>query len=132
MKKVLSIVAIAMLFIATSCSKEAKLNRKLDGEWNVTSISGEALITSEGSLVFKFEKDKNGNGKVTMTQAEIYQGATMSYSYSGTYILTKDDVITMTLVDGTTSDVYPVIVSSYDKTNMTFTLDSEVFVLKKK
>jgi hypothetical protein len=132
MKKVLSIVAIAMLLIATSCSKEAKLNRKLDGEWNVVSLDGESMVASEGTLTFKFEKDKKGNGIVTLTESDIYQGTTTSDTYSGTYTLTKDDIITMTLVEGTTSDVYSVIVSSYDKSNMTFILDGDVFVLKKK
>ncbi len=135
MKKVLSIVAIAMLFIATSCSKEAKLNRKLDGEWNVTTVDGVALDAS-ATLTFKFEKDKKGNGKVTTTSTDTdidYQGQTEYFSQTGTYTLTKDEVITMTFVDSESSGVTAAVtVTDYDKSNMTFTVDGYTYVLKKK
>jgi uncharacterized protein (TIGR03066 family) len=128
MKKVLSILAIAMLFIATSCSKEAKLNRKIDGEWNLVSVDGVAPEAGS-SMTIKFEKDKKGTGAVTMTES----GGGMSFAIPGTYTLTDDKTITMVLTffGESTTEIYSV--SSYSKKELTMTDESKnVYKLTKK
>jgi uncharacterized protein (TIGR03066 family) len=128
MKKVLSIVAIAMLFIATSCSKEAKLNRKLDGEWNVTTVDGVAPEAGT-SMSIKFEKDEKGTGKVTMTET----GGGMSFSLPGTYTLTDDKSISMVLTFMGDAETSVFTVSDYSKSELTMAdEDGSVFKLEKK
>jgi len=133
MKKLISILTIATLILLTSCSKSAKLNRKLDGEWIVTSENGVASSTNL-SISFVFEKDKKDNGKVTMNQTingNIFIPM-VSIISKGTYTLTKDEVITsvLTIQGETETEVY--IVNNYDKTDMTLTGNGgSVYTLKK-
>ena len=76
MKKLLSALVISAT-VLFSCSKEAKLSRKIDGEWNVTTIDSEPLVSE--SIVFKFEKDKNfplphvGFSKVFHSNSKIWK-----------------------------------------------------------
>lgn len=121
MKKLLFIAIISVVALA-SCSKERKLNRKLDGTWMVTSYDGQAMGSGE-SITITFDKDEKDNGKYTMTS--VYSGFT--YTESGTYQLTKDDMITLT--SGNDSDI--MTVTDYSKTDMTVTSDGDIMILKK-
>jgi hypothetical protein len=117
MKKLLFLF-VSVAIIAASCSKEAKLNKRLDGVWDVVSMDGEAL-TGDNAATLSFSKEDKGSGKVSFTQ----EGDTME----GTYTLEKDDKITM-VFDGETS-VWTV--DDYSKTDMTITADGSTLVLKK-
>ena len=57
MKKMLfALVGSALLL--TACSKENKLNKVLDGEWNVTEYDGQAVAA--GVQTLKFTPDLSG------------------------------------------------------------------------
>ena len=116
---------VAILF--ASCSKSNKLNKRLDGEWNVVSIDGTALGSGE-SMVVKFTKDKKGKGTYTMT----FVFAGMTETATGAYVLEDDTKITFTETGATTGDVS--LVKDYSKTDMTITeVDgTDPMVLKKK
>jgi len=125
-----------VLFVATtvlaSCSKESKLNRKIDGTWDVVTISGVAPSAfGVTTFTIAFSKDKKGTGTYTTTMV----GATGTDTGTGTYELTDDTKITMTNTpdagEVATADVSTV--TDYSKTDMTLTdSDNAVIVLKKK
>jgi hypothetical protein len=132
MKKVLSlIVAITMLF--ASCSKERKLNKKLDGKWEVETIATDGVAISPslfgGSIVFEFSKDKRDTGDVTIR----FTDGTDTQTRSGSYKLTKDEKVTITL-DNESEEF---IVQDYSKDEMTMDQTDEsgekiTYNLKKK
>lgn len=114
MKKVI-LAVFAVVVMVASCSKENKLNRRLDGEWNVTSYGGTAM-PSGYTAVLKFEKDKKGKGKFTFTQT----GPTGAVTSNGTYDLEKDDKIyTLDATAGSTQDT--MLVAEYSKTKLVLT-----------
>jgi hypothetical protein len=131
MKKLMMVLFVATTVLA-SCSKESKLNRKIDGTWDVVTISGVApSAIGITSLTIAFSKDKKGKGTYTTTMV----GATGSDTGTGTYELTDDTKITMTNTPAAgevaTADVSTV--TDYSKTDMTLTdTDNTVIVLKKK
>jgi ABC-type sulfate transport system substrate-binding protein len=121
MKKVLFIAIISVVALA-SCSKERKLNKKLDGTWNAVSYDGQAMAAGQ-TITIAFDKDKKDNGTYTMTST--YGG--FSSVETGTYQLTKDDLITLT----SAGDVDIMTVTDYSKTDLTITDGGDVIILKK-
>jgi len=117
--------AVAIMF--ASCSKSNKLNKRLDGEWNVVTIDGTALGSGE-SVVIKFTKDKKGKGAYVTT----FTFSGVSDTETGTYVLEDDTKITMTETGETTGDVS--LIKDYSKTDLTLTDTdgSDAIVLKKK
>jgi len=53
------------LLVITSCNKEQRTNRKLDGSWNATIFQGDTPNSNE-SYTFTFNKDKDGEGTGTI------------------------------------------------------------------
>jgi hypothetical protein len=112
MKKILSVLVVVAIVVA-SCSKEKKLNKKLDGEWTVVTFDGVAP-TSGTSIMIKFEKDKK-EGKYTLTQTDPSGTDTQT----GTYVLIEDEKIVMTETGTTDKDTS--VVKDYSKTDLTLT-----------
>jgi len=94
-------------------SKEAKLNRKIDGEWNVTTVDGNPVSASTGyeSIVFQFEKDKKGKGNVTLTASSASTAQLPSFVYTGTYTLNEDTKINTILTMSSQTDTVGFVVS---------------------
>jgi hypothetical protein len=67
MKKGLLMLLIAVLAVASSCSKDAKINKRLDGEWKVVTIGG--VAPAEGEYTFHFTKEykSTGYGKIYLS-----------------------------------------------------------------
>lgn len=128
MKKIL-FALFAVTVIVTSCSKEAKLNKRLDGKWNVVTYDGTAL-PSGASMSITFDKDKKGKGTYSMTQTFP---PSPSYTDAGTYDLVDDATIYfLSSTAGSTQDTLNV--ASYSKTDLTLTTTSspaESIVFKK-
>jgi hypothetical protein len=112
MKKViLAVFAVAIL--VASCGKEHKLNKRLDGEWNVTTVGGQALPSGYTS-VMKFEKDKKGTGKFTWTSTD----PSGTETETGTYDLDKDEKIYSTFTYAGITFMDTLLVVSYDKKSL--------------
>lgn len=80
MKKSLFILLAVVATLIASCSKEAKINRRIDGEWKVVSIGGASLAADE-SYVFKFNKDKSENGDGTVTATDNFGTDVIAFTY---------------------------------------------------
>jgi hypothetical protein len=95
MKKLLFVAVAAIALTFASCSKEAKLNRTIDGVWNVTKIDGVAIPT-DFTLTVEFSKEKKGKGtyKTTSTFGSV------SSTDEGTYELEGDTRIILADKDG--------------------------------
>jgi formate/nitrite transporter FocA (FNT family) len=112
MKKSFVFMLLAVVFVLASCSKESKLNRKLDGTWNLSKINGAAL-SSGFSQKITFTKDKKaGTYSVSGTVLGV------PFSDAGTYTLEADTKLTMTSnAAGATASTVTIV--SYSKTDMT-------------
>src|SRR4051812_22236099 len=130
MKKLLFTI-LAITFIIASCSKESKLNRKLDGSWDATTINGSAM-PSGSSMSMTFAKDKKGKG--TYTSTSTFPAPVGTSTDAGTYTLVDDVTIYSTSsAAGSTQDT--ATVTSYSKTDLTLSFGKNpatVVVYKKK
>jgi hypothetical protein len=130
MKKIL-FLAVAILALV-SCSKESRLNKKIDGTWDIVSVNGQLPSSIGLTMTIEFTKDKKGKGAFT---SKITEGS-FSESSTGTYVLTDDTKITMTETptSGQVSTPEDMTINSYSKTDLTMTSveDNTVIILKKK
>ncbi len=78
-----------VLIILTSCSKEQRTNRKLDGEWNATVFMG-YTPNSDESYTFTFNKDKDGEGTGTVKEVDGFYTDVYGMQY-----FIKNDRLTM-------------------------------------
>lgn len=127
MKKIIFILVAVASLTLSSCSKEASINRKLDGSWKAVTVDNQAVQSGE-SLEITFSKDGKDNGTGTST----YSFGSTSYATSFTYTLAEDKLTSVTTVGNTTStDV--VTVNTYTKDKIQWTNSSgEITVLEPK
>ena len=118
--------AVAIVF--ASCSKESKLNKKLDGTWDAVTVGGTAM-PSGSSMSVTFSKDKKGKGTYTFTAT--FPAPVGTITDAGTYTLVDDVTIYSTSsTAGSTQDT--ATVTSYSKTDLTLTSGGQATVYKKK
>ena len=118
MKKLMFLfVAVAALSLA-SCSKDAKINKRLDGEWKVVSYDGEAPESGE-SETFSFKKTEKLTGTGTYSYSSTSGGSSASISFPFTYAI-GDEKITLTINFGSDSDTEIMDVITYEKDKMEF------------
>jgi len=123
-------ILIFIVVILTSCRPEVVLNKKLNGEWALRSINGNAL--AEGySEVIRFEGDK-AEGDITIT--EITNG--LAAVKKGTYALVKSSNITVAIPNNSSEypydiTVYDVVKSTKNDLELLRVSDSFVFIFSK-
>ncbi|MCE3295707.1 MAG: hypothetical protein K0R65_1421 [Crocinitomicaceae bacterium] len=123
----LAVTAMAM----TSCSKDAKINKRLDGEWKVTSYDGEAPESGE-TEIYSFKKTEKLSGTGTYSYASTSGGSSVSISFPFTYVI-GDEKITVTVDYGSGSDSEIFEVVTYEKDKMEFKeSDGTITVLEPK
>lgn len=109
MKKFLFLSVAILAFVLGSCSKSSKLNRKLDGKWEIVSQGGVA-VPAEDKMTLEFSKEKGGKGTVAF--------GSDGFSIAGTYTLDKDEKITITLTFFGESEVTVFTVDDYSKSKL--------------
>jgi hypothetical protein len=126
MKKVICATFLLVAVLISSCSKEDRINRKLDGEWKVTSISGESFNPGE-AIYITFEKDgKEGKGSIQ------YVEETKNETNSFTYTL-SDDQLTIIVSDGTDVDTEVLTINTYESKKIEMTdSDNDKLILEPK
>lgn len=123
MKKGLFIMLAFVAVIMVSCSKDAKINRRIDGEWRVMSIGGYPLENDE-TIVFTFDKERKTTGDGTLSWTNEFGTEVSAFTYS-----VSDQKITMTL-DGTTEVL---TVTKYERDDLQFSdSDNDLWVLEPK
>ena len=123
MKKGLLVLLVAVLAVVSSCSKDAKINRRLDGEWNVVSIGGVVPEATE-SYTIKFIKEDKLTGDGTFTYTFLSESFVDAFTYS-----VLDQKITL-IIDGT-AEMFSV--TKYDKDRMEMIdTDGDLWVLDPK
>lgn len=109
MKKFLFLSVAILAFVMASCSKEARLNRKLDGKWEVTTEAGVAVEDAD-KYTITFTKDKKGKGTL------VFASTVDALAIAGTYELDKNEKITITFTGSTTPEV--LTVKEYSKSKL--------------
>ncbi len=111
MKKFLILPLFALLFLA-SCSKSAKLNKTMDGEWTLKTVNGSA-VGSNFTQVITFTKDGKDNGSFsTVTTVSPLPAQTTT----GTYTLIEDTKIITKDASSSAGDTSEIV--SYSKTTL--------------
>ncbi|MCE3296082.1 MAG: hypothetical protein K0R65_1796 [Crocinitomicaceae bacterium] len=114
----LALVAVVMV----SCSKDAKINRRIDGDWRVISIGGFSVDPDIIIMSFDKEKRKTGDGSLSWTNEFGTEVSAFSYSV-------QDQKITLTL-DGETEVLN---VTKYEKDDLEFSdSDNDLWILERK
>ncbi|MFN5444315.1 MAG: META domain-containing protein [Crocinitomicaceae bacterium] len=127
MKKLIYAAFILLAVAFTSCSKEARINRKLDGEWKVTSIAGQPIPTDQ-TLYFTFEKDgKKGKGSYSTLSTEGSYNVNFDYTLSG-------DKLTLTPTSGEITQTEILTITKYESKRIEFIAGtlSQTYVLEPK
>ena len=102
-----SILLISIILIIVSCRTENTLNFKLDGEWTLQTINGQAL-TDGFSNKMNFDK-KGSHGDISITTVNAGQTEVLA----GTYSLIKTYTITVAIPNNSSTD-YPYDTDVYD------------------
>ncbi len=110
MKKLLFALLAVTVLVSSSCSKEKKINRRIDGSWKEVSYNGVAVPADEQSTI-TFSKDKKG-GTGTMSYSII--------SIPFTYTLVEDKMTIVSTIDGI-SDTEIVTINTYEKDKLEWT-----------
>ena len=121
------VLALAATFVTTSCSKENKIIKQVEGTWDVTSIQNDGVeilgveifgssITKTDLIFEDYDKStEQGNFEQATTISVI--GVEETTSVNGTYSI-KDEGETLTLTAGGNSQDYTLVV---DKTTIVLT-----------
>ena len=117
MKKVVYATLLMVAVLISSCSKESRINRKLDGEWKTVSIAGQSLEAGENQYL-TFEKDgKKGKGSIQYVYDTISQTSPFTYTLDG-------DKLTIVLTYGAQVETEVLTVNTYESKKIEMT-DSE-------
>lgn len=124
MKKILfPVVAFVVLLSAASCSKEGKLNKKLDGTWSLDNSSKTTLgLPSTAVLEYTFTKDGDGGTFSNYFKFDNF-GFPVEDTVTGTYVLIEDEKIVLTETGSTEKDT--VDITEYSSTNMTWSVQDD-------
>jgi hypothetical protein len=136
MKNIIILLVTVVTISFASCSKSAKLNKKLDGTWEVVKIDGSAPPAGT-SFEFTFSKEKGGKGEIEIkTVIDFPPFPKMTEIEKGTYVLTKDSEIKITIEEDGKKEENTAKVLEYSKTDLKLeaTEDGEKVIteLKKK
>ncbi len=112
MKKVLFALLAMTVLVASSCSKEKKINKRLDGTWKAVMLDNDVLTSTE-SAEFTFTKDEkdNGTGIMSLKDGEF----TLALTFTYTLVEDKMDMIVDFLGE---KDTIMYTVTKYDKTDL--------------
>jgi hypothetical protein len=122
MKKGLFLMLALVAVVMVSCSKDAKINRRIDGDWRVISIGGFSVDPDIIIMSFDKEKRKTGDGSLSWTNEFGTEVSAFSYSV-------QDQKITLTL-DGETEVLN---VTKYEKDDLEFSdSDNDLWILERK
>ncbi len=114
MKKVLFVLLAVTVLVSSSCSKEKKINRRIDGEWKEVSYNGVAVPADEQATI-SFSKDKKGGtGSISFAESGV------SISIPFTYTLVEDKMTLVTTFAGS-SETSIMTINTYEKDKLEWT-----------
>lgn len=123
MKKIFFVLIAILTVSLSSCTKDRRINNKLDGTWNVTVYENVAMPTGS-SINLTFKRGNKGSGTGTCIGTGFFILSNFNFAYD-----IVDEKLTMT--HGFTVDVYTV--SNYSSKEVTLlTVDGKKMVLEPK
>ena len=115
MKKIAFILAVTLAFAVASCSKESKINRKIQGDWNGVTINDQAVQSGESYTMSFSKSNKNGG-----TGTSNYTGSLGNYTTSFTYTI-ADDKMTIVSTFGNSTETETLTVITYTRDKFEYT-----------
>lgn len=104
-----NLIIVLITLLCLGCSPEKMVNKKLEGEWNLTSVNNEALTNGYSKTLLFTPKGKGGDIRTT----EIMNNTTVSKS--GIYSIIKYDPITFAFPNDSLGSGYETIVYNITK-----------------
>jgi hypothetical protein len=120
MKKLKLLVILTITALVLSCTKEARLNNKIDGLWNIISYSGAPLPVGT-SMTTTYSKGTNGSGNYIL-KLTLNGDVTSEF---GSYQLDKNTKITYTPT-GQGNTPYSFTIENYSKSKLTLINENNV------
>lgn len=129
MKKIIYSTIIVALVTLASCSKDAKINKRIDGTWKVTTFEGDAVPTGD-VITFEFSKSdkKEGTGSRKFTD-EV--GNSFGQDFTYTLADEKLSITTTSTFLGATTQVYDVVEYTKTKFKISDTVDGDITEMEK-
>ena len=122
MKKILTLLVCTVL-IFSSCNKNKKFNKTLDGTWMSTTIDGQPVASGD-AYKMTFSKDGKDDGKVTL---ESYEDGQQQFVLTGTYKITEKGK-TLTIDASTSGVTYNSVGTISNSSDSKFTATERVTV----
>lgn len=114
--------ALLVLITAASCSKESKLNKKLDGTWSLDNNS-KTTLGLPSTAVFEYTFTKDGDGGTFKNYVKFdFLGFPVEDTVLGTYTLIKDEQIVLSVTESGLTEKDTVNITDYSATNMTWSV----------
>lgn len=122
-KLIFPVFALLVLVSAASCSKESKLNKKLDGTWSLDN-SSKTTLGLPSTAVFEYTFTKDGDGGTFRNYFKFdFLGFPVEDTITGTYSLIEDEKIVFTESGTTEKDT--VTITEYTATNITWSVQDD-------
>jgi hypothetical protein len=112
MKKLNLLFTLSISLLLISCFKEARLNNKIEGTWNIITYSG-APLPAGTSMTTTYSKGTNGSGNYII-KLDINGDSTSEF---GSYQLEKDHKITYT-PSGQGNAPYSFLIEKHSKSKL--------------
>lgn len=124
MKKIVYSIIIVAIVLVASCSKDVKINKKIEGIWKVSIYEGE-VVALDDEITYQFTKSdkKKGNGILNFKDKSA-NNLTINFSY--TLQDKKLNITTHSTFIDSTILVYDVIEYSKTKIKITNTADGNI------
>jgi len=117
-------IALGLVLVTTACSDQRKLNKDIQGVWNLTEENGVPVTDYTMKMEFtKFDK-KSGDFLLTFGYADGTPGYTDGGEY---FILESANSIHLTFQDGVTTDALNILDQGDDFLLVKSAADSTTF-----
>ncbi len=126
--KFLSVLFILSAVVFSSCSKQGKLEKRLDGKWNMDLVTYEERVNG---IVDPASKESYSNfGEVLLVRGDKTNTGTLTMTFLGQTVIqtitnwtNTEDKLTIVSTDGVTSEttVFDIITNEKDKQEWTTT-----------
>jgi hypothetical protein len=117
-------IALGLVLVTTACSDQRKLNKDIQGVWNLTEENG--VQVTDYTMKLEFTKFDKSTGDFLFTFG--YADGTPGYTDAGEYVIREAaTAIGLTFQDGVTTDAWNILDQGDDFLLVISAADSTTF-----